>query len=679
MRIRLYGLGVLLCAPRLAAQQPVRPDSAVPVRPIEVTVTRGPGEVSTLPFAVTILRGADVIRAGPGLSLSAALATVPGVQARNRYNAARDEIIAIRGFGARSAFGIRGVHVLLDGVPQTLPDGQGQLTNVDMRRIDRVEVLRGASSSLYGNAAGGVVSLWTREPGRGFAPEARVVGGTFGTLAVDAGAGTALGAGTLTVRGSRVVQPGFRDLSRSETWRGNLTVRYPLGPRTTLIAALHLADTPVAEDPGALTADELAADRTQANPRNVAVNARKDLSQTQAGLTLDHRSPTGRRVRTTGFLLRRDLFNPLSFATIDLHRWAFGSRTEVTLPVTAPLDPVITLGADAQMQRDDRVNTSPDGSARTVDQYETVREIGPFVQLRAQPHTRVFVTTGARYDVVRFAVDDRLLSDGDDSGVRSMDAVSGTVGAVIEVHPGLRPYANVGSAFETPTTTELANRPNGAGGFNPRLEPQHATQYELGLRGSVGRVEYSAAAFLANVRGALVPFEVPNVPDRRFFRNAGTSRHRGLELGLGAGPIDGVRASIAYTHSWVTFGDFETADGVFDGNDIPGVPHRFFSGSLRVGRGPVAFDLETRASSRLFVDDANTTRNDAWWTTGARVSADARMARWSVSLFGGIENAFNQHYVDAVAVNAGFGRYYEPAPGRTVFVGAELGAVTGRN
>ena len=659
--------------PLAGQERPLPADSATPVEPIVVTVTRAAETASRVPYGLSVLGARDVIRASSGISLAAALALVPGVTAQNRFNPAQDERIAIRGFGARAAFGIRGVRILLDGIPQTLPDGQGQLTNIDLRRVSRIEVLRGVSSSLYGNASGGVISLWSDPLLRaGLEPEARVFYGTDALFATDAGITVPLGTGWLAVRGSRTRSDGFRAQSRFETWRGSVRASLNVGARTEVLATVHLSDTPRAEDPGGLNADELAADPTQAHPGNASVDAHKNVSQGQAGITVRHTMPGGGRINATVFGLRRDLLNQLTFATINLERSAYGARAVTSLPLPVDMPAEVSLGADAQWQRDDRRNTEPNAGAVTRDQLETVREFGPFVQLRLQPVSRVALTLGGRFDEVRFEAADRLLGDGDQSGVRSMSALSGTAGLAVEAHPALTAYASVGNGFEAPTATELANQADGTDGFNADLDPQRATQFELGVRGGRGRVSYDVTAFQANVTGALIPFEVPAVPGRTFFRNAGKTRHRGIEVSARAQPVRAVQLTAAYTFMDLEFIDFVTESGVLDGNTIPGVPRHFFSGALRVQRGPLRFQADIRASSSVFVNDANATQTDGWFVADVRVDAEVTAGGIRLVPYAGAENLLDERYVGSVRVNAGFGRFYEPAADRRVFVGVEL-------
>lgn len=667
----LYRLAGLTFFPLgLAAQVP--PDSAVPLPPITVTITRAAEAADRAPFAITVLRSGDLALADPGLSLAAALAGVPGVASQNRYSLARDESLVIRGFGARSAFGIRGVRVLLDGIPQTLPDGQGQLTNVDLRRVHRAEVLRGATSGLHGNASGGVVSLSSdyARPAR-VAPDARLLAGSQDLVVLDAGAAAPLGAGTLLLDASRHAGRGHREQDRFEIWRAGARGAMPVGAGTRVIAVAHVARMPEAQDPGALNAAELAANPAGANPANISVNAGKAVTQAQGGVTLEQ-AVGAARVLVTGFGLGRELDQRLPFATIELRRWAWGARTETSILLGGALAPVIVGGVDAQWQHDDRLNRAPGTTTVNRDQVETVREIGPFVQLRVRPGARLSVVAGGRYDAVAFRVRDEFPADGDDSGARTMSALSGTLGASVRVTSGVHVYGNVGTGFETPTTTELGNQADGTAGFNPDLEPQRAVQVEAGARAAVGSMSVAVAAFHARVRDALIPFEVPSDPGRRYFRNAGRTRHRGLELETTLALAPGARAAVAYTLADLRFVDFATDDARYDGNRIPGVPVHLGRVALGLTRGSVRVDLEARAASATWADDANTARADGWWVADVAAQVDLRLGSMVFRPTAGVENLFDETYVAAVAVNGAAGRYYEPAPRRTFYLGMAM-------
>lgn len=667
----------------LAAQERPRPDTTradslqpVLLAPVIVSVTRSPTDPGHVPFAVSVITRDEIARGRATLGLSEALVTVPGVFVADRHNPSQDDNLSIRGFGARSAFGVRGVKVLLDGIPQTLPDGQGQLSNVELARVTRIEVLRGPSSSLYGNASGGVISLRTDSdrPSR-FEPGARATWGAYGTWKAYVGGTAPLGPGALSVDASQWETNGFRAHSAGETSRANLRYATDLSPRTRLMAQVLGAYSPRLQDPGALNQAEADTSPTAANPRNIAADVGKQVSQEQAGLSLEHRGESGRALSLMLFGLRRDLENPIATTYIELHRWGYGTRLGGTLPLAAlGHAAVLTAGVDAQWQRDDRLNQSPDRTLTTRDQLERVSEIGPFIEARADLTPRVTLTLGGRYDRSAFRVDDRLLSDGDDSGARVMASPSGSAGLTFDWGPGLQPYAGVSTSFETPTTTELGNRPTGAGGFNPDLEPQRAVNYEAGVRGRLaGTLGYSLSAYQANVRDELIPFEVPGDPGRRYYRNAGSARHRGLEAGMALQPVPGVTLVAAYTRSAFRFQEFRTATDTLDGNRIPGVPDHFLYASLRL-RGPrgVWGAADLSAASGYSVNDLNSVRTAPWRTVGLRGGWEGRWGTYRVAPFASVQNVFNERYIGSVSVNAQFGRYFEPAPGRNSYLGLEI-------
>jgi iron complex outermembrane receptor protein len=443
---------------------------------------------------------------------------------------------------------------------------------------------------------------------------------------------------------------------------------------TTLGWVLDAGSYPNAEDPGALTAEELAADPRQANPAYVGVNARKSVWQVQSGVTAERPLGSRGQLEAAAFAVRRDLDNQLPFAQIVLGRWAWGGRVVATVVSNPEGTLALTAGGDLQWQRDDRLNRSPDGSGVTRDQLEMVHEIGPFAQLRVMPVRRLTLVAGARYDIVGFAVDDRLTADGDGSGDRTMNAPSGTLGASVEIAQPLVVWGRVGTAFETPTTTELGNTPDGSGGFNPDLEPQKATELEVGARLTTPGFQAGGALFHAAVRDELISYEVPADPGRRYFRNAGRARHRGIELDAAGVLSSAVSLAWTYTLSDLRFTDFATDAATYDGNRIPGVPLHLARVAVIGTVGPLRMEGELRAASKTFADDANTARADAWWVADARLEVHLSRGEWVARPVVGVENLFDRAYVAAVTVNGANGRYYEPAAGRTVYVGLSLRA-----
>ncbi len=700
-RARLLGfLGAwALLGPGVAAAQRARPDTtrrdsstaAARLAPITVSASRTDVPRDRVPNATTVLDRTTIRRGRATIGLDESLALVPGVYVANRYNFSLDDRISIRGFGARSAFAVRGITVLLDGIPQTLPDGQGQLTNLELGEADRIEVLRGSASALYGNAAGGVISIWSDPvPPRGATEELRLTGGTSGDglqhtwnkwLSTTR---WRVGRGVGQITASRLVYDGERQHSTADRRTLNARLVLPTAGGWTTSGVFELGDDPRADNPGSLTAAELAANPDSASAIYQSTRAGKSVRQIQGGLTLRRDFDGGGQASLTAFALGRDLKNPLTYAYIDLTRRAYGVRGSVSRPaVLAGVPQTVTAGFDAQWQRDDRANFAnvggTPGPVPSLDQLEHVSSVGPFVQTALTLAPRFTATLGARYDRVRFRVQDRLVtsSNPDDSGDRLMRALSGSAGLTWQAGEVATVYANVGSSFETPTTTELANRPDTAGGFNPSLDPQTATTYEVGVRGGVAeRLTYSVAVYEAAVRGELIAFEEPSSPGRSFYRNAGRSRHRGVEVGAHATLAPGYSVAANWTVSDFRYTRYDVGGRPLAGRRLPGIPPQWVDLVLHTepGAGHTWLDVEMQHASGYLVDDTLAARTAPWTTLGVRVGwrGTAGAGGSPVAPFVAVNNVFDRRYVSSVVINATRGRYFEPAPGRNVYLGLSI-------
>jgi iron complex outermembrane receptor protein len=686
----------------LQAQQPAPPDSArrdttrvTRLPDITVSATRSPEPLERVPYATGVLNRGDLQRGQQTIGLDEALNNLPGVVVSNRYNFSLDQRISIRGFGSRSNFGVRGIKILLDGVPQTLPDGQSQLTNVEFADIGRAEVLRGSSSSLYGNASGGVISFQT-EPAAAapFAQRVRVQGGT-GEEANDdfykwqSWSSGRLGNASGTLSLSQFKADGFRQHSRAEVRQLNAGIDWVLSGSTIGTLRFSAADDPRAENPGALTLAEYHDNPDSAAATNIARGADKDVQQQQLSLGARHFDQAGNEYTVTLFGLLRDLKNPLAAPPpggpspftagtyVDIDRVVGGARASAAYRLgSSSRSPRLTAGADLQRMRDNRQNLFAVSGVPTdsvlIDQREKITEFGPFAQLSWTPNERFLVSGGVRYDWVRFDVLDHHLSDGlDNSGVRTNAAFSGNVGASWSAHEQFVPYVNLSTSFETPTTTELANQPNGTGGFNDQLKPQRAVNYEVGARGRASsRVSYTAAFFIGRITDALV--QQQEVGGRAFFVNAGKIHNDGAELGLTVTPVDGLTLSGAYTLAHYRFA---TGDAL-DGNRLPGVPDHFWRMGLRTNLFHGLYvDADHTISSSLAADDANFIVIDAWGAgvTNLRLGWTGNAGSMQLAPFVGFNNLWDRRYIGSVTLNGNGGRVIEPAPGRVIYIGTEIG------
>jgi iron complex outermembrane receptor protein len=675
--------GLLAALLPLAAHGQAAPDTtaAVVLPGVTVTVLRAPVELARVPYAVSVNGAAEIQRAKPGLGLDEALRGIPGVQVDNRYNYALGERISIRGFGARAQFGVRGVKVLVDGIPATFADGQTSLSHIDLGTLRRAEVIRGPASALYGGSAGGVIQFETEQPPRApFAQEVGVTGGANGLLRLHSATGGRRGRASYLVNLSRLGYDGYRDFSTAENLRLNARAGYQ-GVRNqvrVLVSAVRYD----AQNPGSLSEELLRQDRLQAFARNRAQRTGEEGRQVQAGATWRH-AMAGGEWETTGYVIGREIDNPIPPVIIALDRAASGVRTAFRgAPRPELWDLQWTAGVDTDVQSDDRRNfrnQQGERGALALDQRERVANVAGFFQLALEPLPRLTVLGGARYDWFRFRADDRLTTgDPDDSGSRTLGSASPSVGVSYRVGEPLTVYGNVATAFETPTTTELANRPSGAGGFNPDLRPQQTESYEAGARGRLGaRAAYDLAAYHADVEGALIPFEVQGAEGRQFFRNAGSTTHRGVEASLTLAPLPRIWLDAAYTYTDARFGRYAVEGTAFDGNRVPGVaPHRAEVIASYGTPGGWFATWETRYTGEITVNDANTADSDAYWLTDVRAGVERiRLRGLELEPFVGVNNLFDTEHNTSVVVNAFGRRFFEPGPGRALYAGATLRVV----
>lgn len=664
----------MLPASHARAQQPAR-DTAAYLLPAITVKALGPAiPAASAPVALTATDRVGERPTDPDLSLATSLRTVPGVQVDNRYNFSLGDRISIRGFGARAQFGVRNITVLLDGIPLTLPDGQTDLSIVDPAFLGRIEAVRGPASAIYGNAAGGALLLETSPPpAHGGAGWLRYTGGGAGLRRLDGSAGLGWKGGGLRVDASRLDYAGFRQHQRTGSWHGHAVARLRPGAGELTLSADAVRYN--AQSPGSLPDSLLLADPTRAYPLYITQATGERATAAQLGARW--KAGLGpARLELAAWGRSRSVDNPIPSAIITIDRGLGGARATLH----SGGGPVFwLLGGEAAVQSDLRRNYANDAGQRgalTLDQRERVRSASAFGRIYAGLGP-VGLLAGVRYEDDAFRAQDHLITatNPNDSGTRDMHALSPMAGLRLTPLPGVNLYANVATAFETPTTSELANRPDGAGGFNPTLQPAHTVSYEAGARGDLSRhVRYDVAAYRARVTDALVPFQVPNAPGRDYFRNAGSTVHRGVEARLVLGVGGGWSATAAYTYTDVRFEHYVVAGTSYDGNRVPGVAPQRADLSLlyRFAVGGY-LGLSADYSAAVPVDDANTMSADPYTLLGARLALpELGVGVGRVSPFVAIHNALDRRYVGSVVVNAYGGRYFEPGPGRTIYAGVSL-------
>ncbi len=663
----------------------VPPSPRFRLEPIEATVARGSLPAERVPMAITVVNTADLPPGRPEVDLEELLRQVPGVVVGNRHSLANDTRVVVRGFGARSAFGVRGVRILLDGIPLTLPDGQGTLTNVDPGSIGRVEVLRGPGAALYGNAAGGVIALTTVEPSEREL-SARVAVGSYdaadplGLVRLQANAGGIRDRDSWFLALSHMSTEGFRHYSRARRSGLNARYRRSLGQGTTVTGLLHVAAVPLAENPGSLPLDSARQRPRMAWPQNVATGSSKEVAQAQGGVSVTHR--VGRSLlEAAAYGVGRDMDNPLPFGRyIQLQRRGGGVR--VMGRTADPGATSWTAGIEAQAQRDDRLER--DNVAGVIsgpvyqDRVDRVTSLAPFAFGQVMPLPWLALRAGARYDAVAFHSRDRLGATASDrAGRRTLDAWSGSSGIMVEPRGGWRAWTSLSTWFQTPTTTELINAPPPPGepccqtGFNPELEPQDGWGWEAGVAGRRGHVHWEVVGYDLKVRNEILPFQIAGIEGRDFYRNAGGATHRGVELSgeLGGQVRPGTAWSLSMAYTYSDFRFSQPEDPSLRSNRLPGVPPHRLTSRATWRQAGTRVELEIEWVDRTPADDQNSAHAPAYTLADMRAARQVA-SRWAmVEPFVGVTNILDTRYSASLVINAFGGRFYEPGPGRALLLG----------
>lgn len=651
-------------------------DTVITIAPLQVRVLRTTTVGARTPYAVAGLGAAELRQpAGDGF-LAQRLVALPGLQIQNRYNFAVGERFMVRGFGARSQFGVRGLRIFLDGVPATLPDGQSTLDHVDASTLGSVELLRGPGAALYGNGAGGVILMESAAP----EPGKRVIldggGGSFGLLRLSGVAEEGGPESSSRVQVTRLEYDGFRanpvDGGRygaAERWTVTGRHERPLfgGTFRAVVSGLELES----ENPGSLPADSIGDVDRSAWGFNVRRGTGKEIRQLQAGLrwaggSFADGGGEGTGVTTTLWGIRRELENPIPTSVIVLDRNAIGGRI---MAGGGGGNLRWDVGAEVEAQRDARENygnTDGERDGLTLQQDESVTGLGTWAALRLDSEAGG-VHAALRYDRIQFEADDRFVTqDGvDDSGTRTMDAFSPSLGGRLET-PLATVFGSFSSFLQTPTTTELANRPTGAGGFNPELDPTTGWTLEGGLRGTVsGRLGWEVVGFYTRLNDELVSFEVPTDPGRSFFRNVGESYYQGMETALRMALPGGTTARLAWT-----LVDARFDSGADAGNRLPGRTPNVVEGLIAGASGRMDWQATVRWNDDTPVNDGNSAEAPSWWTVDVRAGIpDLQVGSTVLEPWFSVENLLDENYISSVAVNAFGGRFFEPGPGRTFSVG----------
>jgi iron complex outermembrane recepter protein len=687
----------------VALAGPAAAQQAEPLAPVVVTATRTAQSPYDIPAAI------DSVRTPPDgtldVNLSERLQSIPGVTARDRQNYAQDTQISIRGFGARSTFGIRGIRLYTDGIPATMPDGQGQVTHFNLDSAERVEVLRGPFSALYGNASGGVIQLFTAdgtEP-----PELRfgIAGGSNGVFRSSVNARGVEGPVDYNVDLSHFRTSGYRDHSAARRESGNAKLGWKIDDDRKLTLVLNAVDIPGAQDPLGLTKAQF-----HANPRQVAAvadtyNTRKSADQQQAGLIYDQRIDDSNSLRVMGYYGQRTVTQYLSIpvatqtaqrgnsgGVVDLGnaygggdaRWTW--RNEV---LGRPFEFAAGVSYDNQHQHREGYNnfvgtTLGVRGDKRRDEIDRVFDFDQYAQATWRVAQDWTLMGGLRHNNVRFNSDDRYIAPGnpDDSGSEKYSATTPVFGVLWRAAPWAHVYANWGRGFETPTFSEIGYRADGGAGLAFDLKPSKSENMEVGLKLQPSdRINAGLAVFRADSDNELAV--ATNLGGRTTYQNIARSRRQGIEASFDGELANALHLVASYTHLQASFrtpfltcvsaGCAAPDTPVAAGTRIPGVPRAMGYAALKYGAETgVQAGIDMNAMGATSANDLGTATAPGYALFGLSGGYVFDNGPWRVNTFARVDNLADRHVIGSVIVNDGNGRYFEPAPGRTFLVGVDV-------
>jgi len=641
---------------------------------ITVSATRVDKPLYKIPAAIGVVDKNDIGLGKQKIGLDESLVKIPGLFMQNRYNFAQSLKISIRGFGARANFGTRGIKLYQDGIPLTTVDGQGGIEDIDLNSINRIEVMRGPASSLYGSSSGGVMNFFTGDEGD-FDPyvEGNFSIGEYQTYIGNIKTGGQIDKLDYFLNLSHLDVTGYRDHNRTRNTKFNSKFKYQIDDTSDFTAVFTAYDAPQADDPGGIDQQQVDNDRRGARDANVIFDAGEDIDQQKLGFTYHKQITPNQELSLRNYYIHRDFVGlipvpPSGYIEFDRFQFGGGAQYSILSDLFGRKNRTI-IGFDVDSQEDDRQryeNNLGVQGAQVLDQSEEGNSYGIYLRNELALSDNLELTMGIRYDNVDLEVDDDFLSNGDQSAELNFDELSPTVGLLWAVNPGVNIYSNISSVFETPTFTELANV--ALGGF-ANVTAQTAWNSEIGVKGRVNpRFNYDIAIFKIDVDDEII--NVVNIGGRSFFNNADTTR-KGVETSVSFIPVTGVNMLMSYTYSDFTFDSFPASVcTTCAGNELPGLPdHNFYTELAYMHPSGFFSSIDFHAVSNMYVNNANTAKNRSYVVSNVRAGYIKIMSDVEITPYFGINNLFDEEYVGNVRINAFGGRFYEPAPEFNVYAG----------
>lgn len=629
-----------------------------------------------------------------GVNLTEVLKGIPSLQLNNRENYAQDLQLSMRGFGARSTFGVRGIRLYVDGIPATMPDGQGQTSNIDLKSLDHLEVLTGPFSSLYGNSSGGAILATTKE---GQGRDSVTMGYSGGSdqrsnsSIVLQGGAHAENEPAYVISSSYFDTDGYREHSAADKVLNNAKLTWNLSDGSKINWVTNYVKIN-ADDPMGLTRALWEQNPKQAVSSAETYNTRKEIEQTQTGVTWTKPLDDHNELYAMTYVGNRHVIQYQSIpkstqanvnnagGVIDFDRNYYGADFRWTgkelLPNTSISAGIALDAMDEDRKGYNNYDASGDyGVKGTLRRNEdnTLWNIDPYLQASWQFLPTWRLDTGVRYSNVHYKSDDHYLTNGNDSGKTEYAKTLPSAALSWQIVPELLAYVSYAKGFETPTFTEMAYRTDGAAGFNFNLKPSSSDNYEMGLKSKNPWGYFTLAAFQSKTKNDIVSYATVN--GRATYQNVDKTQRQGVEFSWNKNLWKDLKAQASYSYLDATFdSDFSSASGtVKKGTYIPGIAkNQAFARLAWQPQTGMFAGIEAHYMDKIYVNDANSDAAPSYTATAIDVGYKWKMQDWAINTYARVDNLFDRNYVGSVIVNDGNGRYFEPAEGRNWSAGLSI-------
>ena len=642
------------------------------LKEVIVNSSKIPSRLADIPLSVNVLDTALNVYFLQQNSLKEYINRIPGVFTLNANNFAQDLRISIRGFGARSAFGIRGIKLIVDGIPETTPDGQGQLDNLNLGIIQRVEVIRGPSASLYGNASGGVIKINSISNFENNFVNLKSTYGSYGMQNYQGSFGLKRLNSEALVHLNKISSNGYRDRSGIE--QTNFLSRLRLNTKSIGVfsGSLSYTDSPYAGDPGGLTDEERNNNRAQARARNIDYDTYESINHFKSSLQWELKNSEKISWNASTFYSKRNFYGKLPFefgGIVDLDRDFWGGNFNFKLSsINEKVSNTLLLGLDLGFQKDRRKrfkNIKGVQGEITLNQIESF-ENRSFYLIDHLKYKKALITIGLRWD------NNTLATDKTDYSIE-LYKLNPSIGINMSVSKNKNIWVSFSSSFETPTLSELSSNPYGDSGLNPQLIAQKALNFEFGYRSKMKNKYFEMVAFYIPTDDEITPYEIEQFPGRTFYRNAGKTSRKGIEIIFNHNISKKINFDNSYTFSDFKFREFTSGGNNLNDNYLPGIPKNVFNSNISYKtENGLIFLTEFIYNDKIYSSNNNDVFEKPYWLSNFKISKKINNKNLFWDIYFGLNNIFNTYYSDNIRLNAFGGRFFEPAPLRNFYLGLNL-------